>query len=177
MGDLATDLAYTAVFLALALILAFGLYETIGTALGTDIPVVAVTSGSMEPEMSRGDLIIVRGTPFDELEPGDVVVFDTCLQVPLIHRVIDRGTETLETKGDANRQQVEACMVNEQQCVPPEAVPSCPQDRRVNVEQGITEDQVLGEAFFVVPEIGRVKLEPTCLYYQLIGVENTGMVC
>ena len=58
-----------------------------------------VLSGSMEPEFSKGDLLIV-GEP-DELKINDIVVFEDGSSL-VVHRIIDIQDETLVTKGDAN---------------------------------------------------------------------------
>jgi signal peptidase I len=65
-------------FLALALILAFGTIQTTGTALNTDRPVVSVISCSMYPEYSVGDILIVQGQDFEDIETGDIAIY----QVP-----------------------------------------------------------------------------------------------
>jgi signal peptidase I len=65
-------------FLALALILAFGTIQTTGTALNTDRPVVSVISCSMYPEYSVGDILIVQGRDFEDIETGDIAIY----QVP-----------------------------------------------------------------------------------------------
>lgn len=172
-------------FVLIALILAYGLYTTIGLALGTEIPVVAVTSGSMEPQLQRGDLIIVQGKQFEDIQRGDIIIYKTqYMNVPIIHRVIDRTETALETKGDDNPDQVKfcversygACQPNErlvqlengQACVKP-ARGSCPNGEIVNVEKNITKDQVLGVEAFVIPQVGNIKLIPTCIYWELTG--------
>ncbi len=62
-------------FLAIALILAFGLLQTTGSVLGTDKPVVSVVSCSMYPQLHVGDILLVKGTGFDEIDEGEVVVY------------------------------------------------------------------------------------------------------
>jgi len=66
-----------------------------------------VLSGSMEPAMSPGDVIIVNSVPASAIERNDVITFggqggDT----PTTHRVIDvveqDGTTAFRTQGDAN---------------------------------------------------------------------------
>lgn len=70
-----------------------------------------VVTGSMEPAVSVGDLIMTRGVDIEELEVGDIITFSS--KAPgtvgkiITHRVIDKSkTETgktiLLTKGDAN---------------------------------------------------------------------------
>lgn len=58
-----------------------------------------VLSGSMEPEFSKGDLLIV-GEP-NELKINDIVVFEDGTSL-VVHRIIDIEDEKLITKGDAN---------------------------------------------------------------------------
>ncbi len=58
-----------------------------------------VLSGSMEPEFSKGDLIIVAEA--DSYEKGDVVVFPDGDDL-VVHRIIEESEETVVTKGDAN---------------------------------------------------------------------------
>lgn len=58
-----------------------------------------VLSGSMEPALSVGDLLIIRqqGT----YEPGDVVVYQSG-SMAVVHRIVDISAETATTRGDAN---------------------------------------------------------------------------
>jgi len=58
-----------------------------------------VLSGSMEPEFSEGDLIIVKES--DEFAVNDIVVFDDTKDL-VVHRIVDIKGETVVTKGDAN---------------------------------------------------------------------------
>lgn len=132
-------------FVAVALLLAFGIYQTAGTALDTEVPVVAVTSGSMQPTLYRGDMIVVRGVPFDDIAEGDIVVYTTeQMPVPIIHRVVQKNDTALQTRGDALT-------------------------RQHPFEKYITADQIEGVAVFDIPLIGYIKLLPTCLYLQSQG--------
>ena len=58
-----------------------------------------VLSGSMEPELSKGDLIIVRDT--DDYSVGDVVVFQDA-DMLVVHRIIAVDGGSVTTRGDAN---------------------------------------------------------------------------
>lgn len=58
-----------------------------------------VLSGSMEPELSTGDLIIVKET--DDFEVNDVVVYQDGIGL-VVHRIVDIEGDTVITKGDAN---------------------------------------------------------------------------
>nr|AAO17347.1 Hypothetical protein [Oryza sativa Japonica Group] len=81
----------------------------LGKATGTTATVVV--SGSMEPGIRRGDMLIVRerrndGDGDDNIRAGDIVLFSTELHpVPIVHRVIelherhDGGARQMLTKG------------------------------------------------------------------------------
>lgn len=58
-----------------------------------------VLSGSMEPELSMGDLLIV--VEADDYAVGDVVVFQT-RRTAVVHRIIAIEGEDIITQGDAN---------------------------------------------------------------------------
>lgn len=58
-----------------------------------------VLSGSMEPEMSVGDLVIVREK--EEYQKEDIVVFQEA-SILVVHRIIELNANELTTKGDAN---------------------------------------------------------------------------
>ncbi len=58
-----------------------------------------VLSGSMEPEFSKGDLIIVEDTA--EFDLNDIVVFESGNSL-VVHRIVGIGGEEVVTKGDAN---------------------------------------------------------------------------
>ena len=59
-----------------------------------------VLSGSMEPELSAGDLIIVKET--ENYKQNDIVVFQDENSL-VVHRIIEVDGETITTKGDANK--------------------------------------------------------------------------
>jgi signal peptidase len=66
-----------------------------------------VTSGSMEPAMSPGDVIVVNSVAAETIEEGDVITYGGGgEEMPTTHRVIDvtqqDGSLAFETKGDAN---------------------------------------------------------------------------
>lgn len=80
--------------------------------LGTPIPFLAVESGSMEPTLYRGDLVIVRAVDPATLKVGDIVIYDasslpySSSDVPIVHRIIEiqdvSGNLYFITKGDNN---------------------------------------------------------------------------
>ena len=58
-----------------------------------------VLSGSMEPALSKDDLIIVRKS--NNLAVNDIVVFQDGNSL-IVHRIIETDGKTVTTKGDAN---------------------------------------------------------------------------
>lgn len=64
-----------------------------------------VLSGSMEPEIMTGDMVLVRNTDAGSLQKGDVIAYKSGEAV-ITHRIIDVKTENGEvryvTQGDAN---------------------------------------------------------------------------
>jgi signal peptidase I len=160
----------------------FIVYPGIGLLLGTNLPVVAVISESMEHDgtfdewwmspaicveeglqkpctqgdwytqkgitkenfrqftmpdgFNKGDIIILKGITFEELEVGDILVYQTKLSYPVIHRVVYKG-DIIETKGDHNQNQLLQPQIN---------------------ERYISKDQMLGIAWIKIPYMGYVKI-------------------
>ena len=86
----------------------------------------------------KGDmLIVVRG---DDLEVGDVIVFDSgYFSYPIIHRIIEISDEGIKTKGDHNP---------------------------VADSWVLTNEQVYGKAVVVIPFVGWVKV----LFSEFTGI-------
>ncbi len=96
----------TVLLAVIALFLGFNIYSwNAETVIGNKMPmpfhygIAAVMSGSMEPELSVNDLVIIRET--DEVQVGDIIVFQSG-EILVIHRVIEIDEDTIITKGDAN---------------------------------------------------------------------------
>ena len=73
--------------------------------LGEQLPMpfgfgaAVVLSGSMEPEFSTGDLIVVEKG--DSYEVGDIVVFQDGGSL-VVHRIVGMDGDAVTTRGDAN---------------------------------------------------------------------------
>ncbi len=88
---------------------------------------VAITSGSMDPAIEVGDVVITRDYNGEPLGKGMIVTYDAGSGHPVTHRITEvNGDGTFVTKGDAN----------------------AASDGRIHA------DQVLGVARFVVPYAG-----------------------
>ena len=123
-------------FFAVALILAFGTLQTTGTVMSTDKPVVTVVSCSMYPHYDVGEVILVQGKDFENIKEGDIAIYESESQdqsIPVIHRVVEKNQEYLETRGDNNQGQLE-------------------------FEKRVEPGQIHGTAVASVPKIGLVKL-------------------
>ena len=90
----------------------FLIYFILQLALNTDTPMVVVISDSMAPKINKGDLLFIQGKDPEDIELGDVIVFDAdglwsgAPEEPIVHRVVDKKKVDddweFRTKGDAN---------------------------------------------------------------------------
>lgn len=94
------------VLVLLAILVGVSIYTMNASMLGGNaLPmplgfgVTVVLSGSMEPELSVDDLLIVK--PADAYEVGDVVVFQT-QRTAVVHRIVSINGDEIITRGDAN---------------------------------------------------------------------------
>ncbi|MFX1236231.1 MAG: signal peptidase I [Promethearchaeota archaeon] len=100
----------TIVLIIFAISGSFITYFILQLVLNTSTPVVVVVSGSMEPTISKGDLLFVQGVDGDDIENGTIIVFwaqwSSSPADPVVHRVINKynssGIWYFITKGDAN---------------------------------------------------------------------------
>jgi|APHM01.1.fsa_nt_gi signal peptidase I, archaeal type len=117
-----------ATVLLLAVIAPFAVYA-VPQVIGADEGYV-VLSGSMEPTLSPGDVVIVDGST--TIEQGDIITYATGQEaIPTTHRVVSVMADGFETKGDANQ----------------------------NADHGLlTSNSVVGEVTVIIPLIGHVIL-------------------
>lgn len=90
----------------LAVLIGFGVYSLNASHLtGDQMPMPfgygasVVLSGSMEPALSTGDLLVVRQE--EAYAQGDIVVYQSG-RMAVVHRIMTIDGETVITKGDAN---------------------------------------------------------------------------
>ncbi|MEM7825343.1 MAG: signal peptidase I [Candidatus Aenigmatarchaeota archaeon] len=159
-------------YAALGIIIAFLVNLTLAVALSTDLPVVAVVSGSMAHDQTTemnhflwlekkfgynrsyveswpipngfdvGDLPIIQGS--EDYNVGDVIVFSVpCENSPIIHRIIYINEDgTFQTKGDHNPDQISKCC-----------------DRNLcYTEKSISKEQIHGKVIFIIPKLGYFKV-------------------
>lgn len=138
--DLLKEIRETLIYVVIGLFLAFTINMGLGYALNTDKPVMAVVSSSMEPTLSKGDLVVVKGTEIETIMVGDVIVYHNPFQgVDVVHRVIEIKKEGGElyfyTKGDNN-------------------ITNRLPDQDAGVAPPITEYYVKGRVVLTIPKLG-----------------------
>lgn len=112
--------------LLIVLAITIGLRATSSYSIFDKYRSFLVQSGSMEPSIMTGDIIIIE--KLDRYQKNDVITFENQQQRRVTHRVVDiQNNQYLTTKGDANRS-------------------------RDN--EKITIDQVLGKVVLVIPKLG-----------------------
>ena len=81
----------------------------IGVAVGILVFVAnlhfqTVTSGSMRPTISPGDVAVTQAVPANSLKVGDVIVFypPGVTSEPVMHRIVSMVNGEVRTRGDAN---------------------------------------------------------------------------
>ena len=122
-------------------------------AFGTQNPFYVVASGSMIPVLKVYDVLIVSGhEPFEEIEIGDIIVFDrpSDHNRVIVHRVISIISEdpkTIRTQGDANSGSIPG------------------------TDYPITEEEYIGKVAYTLPQVGYVTqlLKPP-INYVIIAV-------
>lgn len=108
------DYVQSIVMIAVVLLVVLLFWYGLRFAYNIDNPLLAVASGSMEPVLYRGDLILVEGiknlsdihaAPKDAAVPGDICVYQGPTEL-IVHRVIAmdyvNGEYVFTFRGDAN---------------------------------------------------------------------------
>jgi signal peptidase len=122
-------------------------------AFGTQNPFYVVASGSMIPVLKVYDVLIVSGhEPFEEIEVGDIIVFDrpSDHNRVIVHRVvsiISEDPKTIRTQGDANAGSIPG------------------------TDYPISEEEYIGKVAYTLPQVGYVTqlLKPP-INYVIIAV-------
>jgi signal peptidase len=150
------DLIIAGIIIFIAFFGTFGVFWIMKAALNTQIPLVVVTSGSMEPTIYRGDLLIVQGKDPADIKngtiadrQGDIIIYDSeglwswSVGEPIVHRVVNKSYNEAEgrwyfvTKGDNNGD-----------TDPPGSWAEIP----------VPEERILGVVVTIIPKVGWVKI-------------------
>jgi len=120
---------------------------------GAQNPFYVVSSGSMYPELSMHDIIVISGHAlFEDVKIGDIIVFDRPKDHDkvIVHRVVavvDDDPKTLRTKGDNNQRSM------------------------VGTDYPITEEEYIGTVVHVIPQVGFItKILQPPINYIIIAV-------
>jgi len=89
---------------------------------------------------NKGDVIVLKGIKFEEINRGDIIVFQSRGHEPIIHRVIEISKNSIGTKGDNN-------------------------PRQLIFEEKIYSNEIIGKTIFKVPLLGWIKV----LFMQALG--------
>jgi signal peptidase I len=151
-------LVATLLLLILVLLANFVIQGALILILKTPNPLSTPISGSMEPTLNVGDLLIVQGgitgeSVYAHLGNGDIIIFHNpgdYSGTPIVHRAIDKyeynGTLYIVTKGDNT-------MTNPR---PDDwSWYGFPEDRNYSVA-GIPESYVISKVIFRIPYLGYV---------------------
>ena len=98
----------TTILIIVVIVGGYVLIWGLSAELKTPYPVEWVETGSMEPVLQPGDLILVKGIQPNKIQLGDIIVFHQPGDYNnlIIHRVVNITNEDgqiyLTTKGDAN---------------------------------------------------------------------------
>lgn len=131
--------AFTYIFLSILLIYNASLiFQTIlypnKTPNVFGIKTYVIISGSMQPEINVGDIVIVKEVGIDTLKEGDVISFRQGQNI-ITHRIStiknENGKIRLETKGDSNN---------------------------VKDTSFTTENEIEGKVIYKIPQIGKISL-------------------
>lgn len=100
-----SDIFVTTIFIFLTLIVCMVAYSKVAgeqpNVFGYELK--TVLSGSMEPVLQTGSVIVVRQTDHEEkFKKGDVVTFQTKERMLVTHRIIEVDGNEYITKGDNN---------------------------------------------------------------------------
>ena len=109
------DYVQTAVMVIVAIVAVLIFWYSLTIVFGTENPILAVASQSMEPVLYKGDLILIEGVKNasdiyvatkDANPPGDIIVFYRGDE-RIVHRAVEKilnddGTYSFTTWGDNN---------------------------------------------------------------------------
>jgi len=111
------DYVQTVIMVLITIVIVIVFWYGLIFAFRTEHPLLAVASGSMEPVLYEGDLILVQGVqnaceiyaaPRNANPPGDIIIFrkPTNPQELIVHRAVAKNSEdgscSFTTQGDAN---------------------------------------------------------------------------
>jgi signal peptidase len=132
-GMLRKDYVQTAILVVIMIVGVIAFWYGLKFAFKIDEPLLAVASGSMEPVLYRGDLILVQGVQNackihaatkDAPQPGDIIIFHNPFNPGdlIVHRAVMKingtdGSCSFRTEGDNNKGAMDPWVVKESDIV------------------------------------------------------------
>ncbi len=115
LGLFKRDYMQTVIMIVAVILVVLVFWYGLSFIFRTDHPILAVASGSMEPVLYAGDLILIEGIENaanihadtkDSEQPGDIIVFYRYGEL-IVHRAVEKilnsdGTYSFKTWGDNN---------------------------------------------------------------------------
>ena len=92
-----------------------------------------VKKWSFKNGFNKGDIMVLKGVKFENIEVGEVVVYNANRAEPIIHRVVKKERDYLQTKGDNN-------------------------NGLIDFENRVEGKQIIGKGVFRLPLLGWVKI-------------------
>jgi len=96
---------------------------------------------SLKNGFNKGDIMFLVGREAEDIEIGDVIVFNSNRKDPIIHRVVkkmeDNGEIYFQTKGDNNKDSIKSTWID---------------------ETNLKEDVIIGKAIIRIPLLGYIKI-------------------
>ncbi|MDP7974827.1 MAG: signal peptidase I [Thermoprotei archaeon] len=130
-----------------------GLYAAMVVYMGNAEPLMIVTTGSMEPKIEPGWIVVVKSVAASSIRPGDVIAYwstNPQFKDPIVHQVIVvnhvNGQLSFVTWGIANPPQY------------PDNVTWPGYAQSLEPPTGIPQSRVIGEVIMIIPYVGRFLL-------------------
>ena len=141
---------------------ALALWKGLGIVSGSDAPIVVVLSGSMEPVLSRGDMLFLSlsdpSNATNPLKVGDIVVYKSKSRpIPIIHRVLEEHMVTTNVRNRGGS----SVKIGEDRIVYLTKGDHNPADDRGLYGEGIKwlePEDVMGRAVFRAPYLGMITI-------------------
>lgn len=146
----------TVFYCFLGLVIALAVHEGLGLTMGTDLPIVTVSSRSMVPNLRVGDIALIRNT--GKYEVGDIIVFDGWERKPIIHRIVAIKEDNKVTRlGDWHELSDKELLNYEGKIyiTKGDNNPSCDQ---CTGKEPVKKTEIHGEKILVIPYLGWVKI-------------------
>ena len=147
------------IYSLLGVIIAFSVHQVFGLVLGTQLPIVTVSSGSMVPTLNVGDIVFIKGEKTYQL--GNIIVFRGWESEPIIHRIVAYSDGNVVKKYDDWNQLTDKKIKEMAQgkgkiyITKGDHNPACDQ---CGGKLPPTDSEIYGKSILVIPYLGWVKI-------------------